>query len=159
MGRLAEMLAGKGGVHTVHLKRADMDVGIIPVMGDGLLDSQEAALEVCRKRKVDVTTQVGAGIYQTELSYQMICRFLVDPENPSELLCANVKEARQFLNPWEADWLADQFAASQAQANPPLGSLSKEEIDELGEVPPSDSSSRGDTPTGSKPSSAFQRMS
>lgn len=159
MGRLAEMLAGKGSVLRVTLPRAGQAIGIIPLTTREVQDAQVAALEMCSTRRVPTGSRQGEPVYSQELGVQLAARFLVEPDPPHRPLASNADEVRQMLLPGEVDFLCLRFGEHAASVCPSLDEKPQEELHSLGEAPPSASSSGGSMPGSSKPSSAFQRVS
>lgn len=158
MGRLAMMMAGKGAIRRVMLKRSGEEVGIIPLSTQDDQDAQVDALRHCEKRLVNPGTAAGSPIYQVEYGNQLVARFLVDPANPAQRLADNADEVRKMLVKEEIDLLIAEYFRNLAQVNPDMDEISEEEVKELGEASPSDTGSAGDSPTRSRRSSAFRRV-
>jgi len=158
VGKLIEMLAGKGSIKVVELARAGTKVGLIPLPASEAQNANAAALQRLAELKVAIGTTPGWQEYCYELGVQTLFRALVDPET-SEPLASSPDEVRKALNRGEIDYLSAHQGVHQESVSPPLESFPKEAMDELGEASPSASSSPGSEPRSSTPTSAFRRTS
>lgn len=159
MGKLSEMLAGKGSVTSVVLPRSGTKVGVTCLTAQDLQDAQKGAMAECEANKVNILVPQGSRMYDQELATQLAARFLVDPDSPAVLLASNADEVRTTMTMEEVDQVVQVFYRHQDKVSPMLAELKPQEVTDLGEAPASSSSSAGSTPNGSRPSSAFQQES